>query len=230
MKKTFVLAAVAALLFSGFAMAVTVNPVWMKNAADQWVPADPVCDASMEHSGNWNPEPNPGMLAVPCSNIYWPFCCRPCCDERADGSPLVITTTAYVNQWLQASFSGKDILWVIQHPGEYAADTLFFDIMSNGDIEVFTTGAGNLINQDPSAPGDQEIELFFGEGVGAIPTCWLPAANLDQLLGRLAIREEPDHQLVFHLWERIIVEKCNTCGIYYNQFTVTFCPTCDILP
>ncbi len=227
MRKTFILAAVAAILFSGFAMAQ--NPVWMLDPTGAWVPADPVCDASMEHSGNWSPQPSPGLLAVPCGPIYWTFCCLPCVDERPDGSPLVITTTAIVMQWMQATFSGKDVLWIVQHPGTYAADTMFFDIMSNGDIGVFTTGAGNLVNVDPGAPGDQEIELFWGEGVGQIPSCWVPAADLDQFFEIIPIREEPDHQIVFHLWQKIVVEKCNTCGIYTNQFTITFCPTCDFL-
>jgi len=230
MKKSFVLVAMAALLFSGFAMAA--NDVFMLDAGGAWVPADPVCDASMEHSGNWAPMPDlqsPGNLATPCNPMYyWTFCCLPCCDVRPDGNPLVIKTTAEVHQWLQASFAGTEVTWVVQHPGTYAADTLFFQIMSNDNVLIIGEGGGNLINEDPSAPGDTEIELFWAEGVGAVPVDWCPAWLFDDIFGELQIRREPEHKLEFHLWQKIIVEKCNTAGIYSNETTITFCPTFEL--
>ena len=228
MKKTFILVAVAAMLFAGFAMAQ--NPVWMRmDPGDPWTPADPDCDATMEHFNAWSPEPLPGDLAIPCSDVYWTFCCLPCVDVRQDGNPLIIRTQAYVNQWMQAFFSGRDITWIIQHPGEFTADTMFLDIMSNGNIAVSVEPPEDDLQAVAPGVGDTVLELMWGEGVGGVPGVWFPTLG-DLLSDLLILEREEDHQLVFHLWQKINVEKCNMVGWYDSEFEVTFCPTTQIIP
>jgi hypothetical protein len=229
MKKTFILVAVAAILFAGFANAQ--NPVWMRfDPADAWEPADFECDAAMEHFNAWVPEPSPDRFAFPCSDVYWTFCCLPCVDTRPDGNPLIITTRAYVNQWMQASFSGRDVMWIIQHPGEFTADTLFLDIMSNGNIAVSVSPPDDdLLAVNPGPVGDTILELMWGEGVGGVPGVWYPTLG-DLLSDLLFLEREADHQLVFHLWQKLNVEKCNSVGWYESEFEVTFCATTQIIP
>jgi len=207
------------------------NPVWMIDPdvtpGPAWVPADVDNDASMYHTGSWTPEGVWDKQTGPadiCSKYYWVWC-----EQAGMGNPvLTITTTAIVNQWLQAHFIGPDIEWVIQHPGTYAANTLSLHIASNDHVLVTTSGLGNLLYQGtPQVPGEMEIPLSWGlegQGPGGVPDFWCDTPQDFEVLLDMGDTHPETHERLFKIWQKLTVVKCNPVGTYYNEFTVTFAP------
>jgi len=139
-----------------------------------------------------------------------------------------IKTTAEVAQWISYSFSNTEWHWQVRKPGDYFADCIQFSLASNGDVRVTFAGFGDLEYEDgPEHSVNPYITTYYAAVPGIDPTefpkidDWVPAGDLN---GDYDVADSPElHDgFYFRLWNRIIVEPCNSASTYSNTGTITF--------
>lgn len=141
---------------------------------------------------------------------------------------VTITTTAHVAQWMSYKFSGTHWEWYVRKPGDYFADCIQFMLASNGDVGINFSGFGDLEYEEGLEYSvNPYITTFYTAVAGKdpnelpCPESWVPAGELNGDHVVPDSRELHDGYY-YRLWNRIVVEPCNSASTYSNSGTITF--------
>jgi len=156
---------------------------------------------------------------LPPGDYYWRVIVR-----SADGYEVPGPLCRFcVPHWIQAAVEGTDIRWTIQHPGTYSAVASQIAVRSNSLVWMEFETSGNL-----AAPDGDEIDVYysFGDSIKAAKAWgWTLAGSLENRCYPIwpmcthhgwGVRQ-------FSLWQKLIVGKCNSAGVYENAVLITFC-------
>jgi hypothetical protein len=145
-----------------------------------------------------------------CNKIYW---------------QIPVKVHASVAQWVEWSLSGSRYDWRVRKPGTYAANSLTAVLKSNSDLEFDFEGFENLKYQGSGQfPGvKQEIETWYayGEADGLGALSWIPAAALNAKDCLVKDSEDLHEGLSVKLWNKIMVDECNSACEYEDDATIT---------
>ena len=160
---------------------------------------------------SWN---SGGALGY-CNKAYW---------------DVTFTTHASVAQWINWNLATTRKDWRIRKPGTFASDSIDFWIASNNAVSISFAGFGNLVYQNPHAPGDtdHEIEVYYGVGGDineAEANGWVPAAQLNDWNLVLPDSEALHNGLAYKFWQKLYVSNSNSSSEYHNEGTVRLAVT-----
>lgn len=135
-----------------------------------------------------------------------------------------ITNHASVAQWIDWSIGGTRWDWRIRKPGTYAADCINFTIKSNNDVAVNFDGFADLEYLEQGAGVKQTIDTYYSYG-GSIEAAqsngWIRAADLNNADFIFPDGSALHSGLNYKLWNKIVVENCNSSCEYEDTATIT---------
>lgn len=149
---------------------------------------------------------NSGVSNGYCNKAYWDF---------------TFTSHASVAQWINWNLAGTRKDWRILKPGEYASDSITFNIASNNDVMVFFAGFDDLKYLGGEVPeGTQDtIETWYSIG-GSIEAAesngWIRAADLNEEPLVIPNSNALHYGQIFKIWQKIRVEPSNNSSEYEN--------------
>lgn len=133
-----------------------------------------------------------------------------------------VVIIANVAQWARWSCDYHGWEWYVRKPGDYFADCITGTLQSNGRVTISFSGFGDLEAQFNSAV-DRWIETFYAAILD--DECrepeeeeWVSATELDPV--PFPDTQELHDGITWKLWNRIVVENCNSPGLYSNTPTL----------
>ncbi len=129
-----------------------------------------------------------------------------------------MTTTASVAQWINWHVSATTWEWYVRKPGDYYTDCISFNLQSNGDIAITFSGFADLYSEESIK---QTIDTYYYATLtDDHPTEWIRAEDLNYESILIPDSQELHEGDQAKLWNRIVVEECNSACEYGNTGTV----------
>lgn len=141
---------------------------------------------------------------------------------------VTFTHHASVAQWIEWTLSGSRWDWRIRKPGTYAADCITATLKSNNDVAIDYDDFADLAYLEADEGVKQTIDTYYSFGAT------LAEAEANGWVGASALNEEHDviddsqalHDgLSTKLWNKIVVENCNSSCEYEDVGTITISVT-----
>jgi hypothetical protein len=136
-------------------------------------------------------------------------------------------THASVAQWVDFEFTGTAWYWYVRKPGDYYTDCNKLIVASNGDIEISFDGFADLQYMDVGNGVDETISTYYkfnredtinpDDPVNFPDTAWISASALNDLSRTIADSQNLHDGIMFSLWNRIVVENCNSACEYEDE-------------
>ena len=133
------------------------------------------------------------------------------------------THHAAMAQWSEWSIGGTRWDWRILKPGTYAADCIEFKLLSNNAVLIDYDGFADLLRTTEGGV-KQTIDTYysFGESIGqAEANGWVRATDLDKHDDIIPDSATLHVGMVTKLFNKIVVENCNSSGEYEDTATLT---------
>ncbi|MCR4402001.1 MAG: hypothetical protein NUW12_04350 [Firmicutes bacterium] len=143
---------------------------------------------------------------------------------NAESWVIDVTHHASVAQWIDWSIGGTRWDWRIRKPGTYAADCINFTIKSNNDVAVQYDGFADLAYLEQGEGVKQTIDTYYSYGATlaeAQSRGWVRASALNDSDDLLEDSAGLHAGLNFKLWNKIVVENCNSSCEYEDTATIT---------
>jgi len=128
---------------------------------------------------------------------------------------------ASMAQWCNWTISGTRWDWRILKPGTYAADCIAAWIQSNNDVMITFEGFGDLQYQEEDAGVKQTIDTYYSWGPDLESNSWVRAAALNEEAPIIPDSAALHAGQSTKLWNKIVVENCNSSCEYENTGTIT---------
>lgn len=132
-----------------------------------------------------------------------------------------LTNHASMAQWCNWNVTRTRWDWRILKPGTYAADCISATIQSNNDVKINFSGFGDLQYQEADAGVKQTIDTYYSWGPDLESNPWVRAGDLNDQFALISDSEDLHETLETKLWNKIVVENCNSSCEYENTGTIT---------
>jgi hypothetical protein len=130
---------------------------------------------------------------------------------------------ASMAQWCEWSIGGTRWDWRILKPGTYAADCIEFTVKSNNDVVIGFAGFADLEYTETGGV-NRFIETYYsyGETIEAADiNGWTRASDLNEAPRTVSDSADIHAGVSTKLFNKIIVENCNSSCEYENQGQIT---------
>lgn len=150
----------------------------------------------------------------------------PSLDNACNKQNWVINFTnhASVAQWIKWAITGTRWDWRIRKPGTYAADCITFSLQSNNDVAINYDGFADLAYLEQGEGVKQTIDTYYSYGATlaeAEANGWVRASDLNNDDDLIEDSAALHAGLSTKLWNKIVVEECNSSCEYEDTATVT---------
>ncbi|MBC7083490.1 MAG: hypothetical protein H5T95_08370 [Firmicutes bacterium] len=176
---------------------------WYLNEAGEWVSQGTENAAALARC--WSSGPAQGA----CNKESW---------------VINFTHHASVAQWIEWSIGGTRWDWRIRKPGTYAADCINFSLKSNNDVAINYDGFADLAYLEQGEGVKQTIDTYYSYGATlaeAEANGWVRASDLNNDDDLIEDSAALHAGLNTKLWNKIVVENCNSSCEYEDTATIT---------
>ncbi len=127
---------------------------------------------------------------------------------------IPVCVCASLAQWMRLDVEATELKWRIMKPGEYAADGIGIQLVSNGDVGVTFSDFADLVNPEGDIIEAYYAAVWMGDPPPG-PNDWIRAADLNST--RVVIDELQNHAPIsIQLWNRLKVVICDSACEYYD--------------